>query len=76
MTHHAVKSRQGNKPVPLGIDMMPKNTREQVIYKLDKTYDWEKVADLNMAEVHEDSFIPLLHNVDGDKMQMFEKKMD
>ena len=55
--------------------MMPKNTREKVIYRLDKTHDWEKVAGLNMADTNEERFIPLLHNVDAEKMERFVKKM-
>ena len=55
--------------------MMPKNTREKVIYRLDKTHDWEKVAGLNMADTNEERFIPLLHNIDAEKMERFVKKM-
>ena len=56
--------------------MKPKNEREKVLYRLDKTYDWEKVQELNLAEINEETFIPLLHDIDADKMDVFIRKMD
>ena len=56
--------------------MKPKNQREKVLHRLNQTYEWEKVWDLNIAQINEDNYIPLLHDIDGDKMNTFIKKMD
>ena len=61
--------------MPLSIDAIPKNNFEKVIHKLDKTYEWDKVVELNMADINEQNFIPLLHNIDKDKIETLLAKM-
>ena len=36
-------------------------------------FDWDKVADIRMADTREENFIPLLHDIDADKLENLHK---
>ena len=42
---------------------------------LDKNYEWDKVVELKITETTEQKFLPLLHNVDAEKVDIFTRKM-
>ena len=61
--------------MPVGVDRVPKNNIEKVKQMLDKNYEWDKVVELKITETTEQKFLPLLHNVDAEKVDIFTRKM-
>lgn len=60
---HVSESRKAGKFLPISVERLPQNDLQRAVHALQKNNNFDKLANLSLAEINEEIFISKLRDV-------------